>query len=105
MVACRPAPGTSEILVAVIPPRRSPLPRSTSPPRSTSKSAAAHRAVPPLVGQANTICPAGLCLNAASQPSSQPPLSRCCGDRLNPPTLLPHLWNVLQLGGVELLVA
>jgi len=101
MVACRPPPGTSEILLAAIPPRRSPLPRSTSPPRSTSRSAAAHRAVPPLVGQANAICPAGLCLNAASQPSSQPPLSRCCDDRLKPPGDPPSEWWMWRPGALE----
>lgn len=72
MVACRPPPGTSEILAPAMHLRRSPLPRSTCPPRSTSRYAAAQRALPPVVGQANAICPAWLCLNVASQPSSQP---------------------------------
>src|SRR4051812_49853736 len=86
-VACRPPPGTSGP-----PPRatrrpRSPRPRSTDPPQSPPRTAAGSPAAPRLVGQAT---PATRLVapdpSAVSQPSSQPPPSRCCDDHLNPPT-------------------
>src|SRR3954469_3225268 len=85
-VACRPPPGTSGP-----PPRatrrpRSPRPRSTDPPQSPPRTAAGSPAAPRLVGQAT---PATRLVapdpSAVSQPSSQPPLSRCCDGHLNPP--------------------
>src|SRR4051794_19060574 len=85
-VACRPPPGTSGP-----PPRAtrrplSPRPRSTDPPQSPPRTAAGSPAAPRLVGQATPatrlVAPD---LSAVSQPSSQPPPSRCCDDPLNPP--------------------
>src|SRR4051812_44095097 len=85
-VACRPPPGTSGP-----PPRAtrrplSPRPRSTDPPQSPPRTAAGSPAAPRLVGQAT---PATRLVapdpSAVSQPSSQPPPSRCCDDNLNPP--------------------
>src|SRR3954469_13881286 len=85
-VACRPPPGTSGP-----PPRAtrrplSPRPRSTDPPQSPPRTAAGSPAAPRLGGQAT---PATWLVapdpSAVSQPSSQPPPSRCCDDNLNPP--------------------
>src|SRR4051794_3708831 len=85
-VACRPPPGTSGP-----PPRAtrrplSPRPRSTDPPQSPPRTAAGSPAAPRLVGQAipatRLVAPDP---SAVSQPSSQPPPSRCCDDHLNPP--------------------
>src|SRR3954471_18868906 len=88
-VTPRPPPGTSG------PPARatrrplSPRPRSTDPPQSPPRTAAGSPAAPCLVGQAT---PATRLVapdpSAVSQPSSQPPLSRCCDGHLNPPYLL-----------------
>src|SRR5215213_3737999 len=93
-VACRPPPGTSGP-----PPRathrpRSPRPRSTDPPRSPPRTAAGSHAAPRLVGQAaaatQLVVPDP---SAVSQPSSQPPPSRCCDDSLNPSTTVAEFQN------------
>src|SRR5215213_1116766 len=85
-VACRPPPGTSGP-----PPRathrpRSPPSHSTDPPRSPPRTAAGSPVEPRLVGQAaaatRLVVPDP---SAVSQPSSQPPPSRCCDDHLNAP--------------------
>src|SRR3954465_3889612 len=64
-------------------PRRLPPP---PPPQSPPRTAAGSPAAPRLVGQAT---PATRLVapdpSAVSQPSSQPPPSRCCDDNLNPP--------------------
>src|SRR5215210_3445455 len=85
MVACRPPPETSGP-----PPRathrpRSPPPHSTDPPRSPPRTAAGSHAAPRLIGQATAVTQLVVPdPSAVSQPSSQPPPSRCCDDSLNP---------------------
>src|SRR3954468_24436737 len=87
-VACRPPPGTSGS-----PPRathrpRSPRPRSTDLPRSPPRTAAGSHVEPRLVGQATAVTQlVVLDPSAVSQPSSQPPPSRCCDDPLNPSSI------------------
>src|SRR6185369_3849426 len=84
-VACCPPPGTSGPPPRVTHRPRSPPPRSTDPPRSPPRTAAGSPAAPRLAGQAT---PATRLVapdpSAVSQPSSQPPPSRCCDDLLNP---------------------
>src|SRR4051794_41009977 len=84
-VTCRPPPGTSGPPPRVTHRPRSPPPRLTDPPQSPPRTAAGSHAAPRRVGRATAatrlVVPDP---SAVSQPSSQPPPSRCCDDHLNP---------------------
>ena len=67
------------------PRRRHRRPHSTIPPRWLARTAGARHAARAWAGRATTMLHARTDLNAASAGSSQPPLSGCCDDRLNPP--------------------
>src|SRR3954470_8842497 len=84
-VTCRPPPGTSGPPPRVTHRPRSPPPRLTDPPQSPPRTAAGSHAAPRRVGRA-TAAPRLVVPDpsAVSQPSSQPPPSRCCDDLLNP---------------------
>ena len=84
MVACRPPSGTTVPPRPAIPRPQRPHPHSSVPPRSTPRTGADPHAVPPRAGQATATRLAATDPNAASERPSQPPLSRCCDDRLNP---------------------
>src|SRR5215211_4030491 len=85
-VTSRPPPGTSGPPPRVTRRPRSQRPRSTDPLRSPPRTAAGSHAAPRLAGRA-TAAPRLVAPDpsAVSQPSSQPPPSRCCDDHLNPP--------------------
>ena len=87
-VAYRLLPGTIEPPRPVIPQHRSPRPQSNNLQRSTPKTADNSPVALSGVGLANATCSARIDLSAAFESSSQPPLSSCCDDRLNPPTLI-----------------
>ena len=87
LVACRPPPGTNVFPQRATLPRQIPHLHSTVPPRSQPRTAGDPHAAPRRVGLAIEEHPALTDPNAASASSSQPPLSKCCDDRLNPPWL------------------
>ena len=89
-VAYRLLPGTIEPPRPVIPQHRSPRPQSNNLQRSTPKTADNSPVALSGVGLANATCSARIDLSAAFESSSQPPLSSCCDDRLNPPYTHPH---------------
>ena len=89
-VAYRLLPGTIEPPRPVIPQHRSPRPQSNNLQRSTPKTADNSPVALSGVGLANATCSARIDLSAAFESSSQPPLSSCCDDRLNPPYIRGH---------------
>ena len=86
-VACRPPPGTN-VCLEPAPLRRQPRrPRSSVPPRSTPRTGAGPHAAPPRADPVTATHLARSDPNAAFEYSPQPPLSRCCDDHLNPPSV------------------
>ena len=86
LVACRPPPETIVSRQPVTHRPRSPLPRSRGPSLSPPRTVAGHRVRQPTADQATATVVAQAYRAAASVQSSQPRLTRCCDDGLNPPS-------------------
>jgi hypothetical protein len=87
LVACRLPPGT---ILFRQPATRRPQrqhPRLPYLPRSPPRTVVAHRVPLPTVDRVTAMAPVQTDPNAAFECSSQPPPSRCCDDRLDPPWL------------------
>src|SRR6516165_10533673 len=87
-VACRQPLGTILSLPVAIYRHRLQHLRLPCPPRSLSRTVAAHLGLPSGVDPARTMAVVQTGQNVAFGSSSQPPSSRRCDDYLNPPTLL-----------------
>src|SRR4051812_8017854 len=84
MVACRPPSGTT-VPPRLATPRPQPRrPHSSVPPRWQPRTDGDPHAAQQRADQARATRFAQTDPNAASEQSSQPPLSRCCDDHLNP---------------------
>src|SRR4051812_49892711 len=100
MVACRPPSGTS-VPPRLATPRPQPQrPHSSIPPRWQPRSDGDPHAAHQRTDQARARRLARTDPNAASEQSSQPPLSRCCDDHLNPSE--PKLMAGLLADGLNL---
>src|SRR4051812_26113801 len=84
MVACRPPSGTSVPPRLATPQPQPRRPHSSTPPRSTPRTDGDAHAAQQRADRARARRLARTDPNAASEQSSQPPLSRCCDDHLNP---------------------
>src|SRR4051812_28698990 len=102
MVACRLPSGPS------VPPRRAirrrqpPRPQSSIPPQSPPRIAGDPHAARQRADLATAMRLARTDPNAASEQSSQPPLTRCCDDHLNPGWI--PLYEILDQRGFEVVV-
>ncbi len=105
LVACRPPLGTNVFPQRATLPRQIPHLRSTVPPRSQPRTADDPHAAPRGAGLAIEEHPALTDPIAASASSSQPPLSGCCDDRLNPPWTPRSEWWMRPGGGVRCPIA
>ncbi len=86
LVACRLPSGTILFRQPATPRPRSQHPCLPRLRQSQPRTVDAHCALPLVVDQVTSMAPAQIDPNAAFDCSSQPPLSRCCDDRLNPPS-------------------
>jgi len=86
-VACRPPPGTNVCRQLRIRLPGLPRPRWIALPRWPSRTDVDLHAEPLRAGPVTATRLARTAPNAASECSSQPPPSRCCDDRVNPPSV------------------
>jgi hypothetical protein len=83
--ACRPPSGTTVLRQPATPRRQPQLHRSSAPRQSPPRTVYNSLAVPLVAGMAVAKLPTHTDPNPACISSSQPPLLKCCDDRLNPP--------------------